>query len=99
MKPDSNQASRAVSFSCAKSILDYNISARLGNFAGIRQSTSLPNRLDPHRPFQEAVNIAKQEELSRLWAADVSAAISSLERMGIQELKSLAVDDIELKAI
>lgn len=52
--------------------------------------------LDPHRSFQEAVNIARQDELRHMWATDVSAAISSLEAMGIQELKHLSDEDIEL---
>lgn len=52
--------------------------------------------LDPHQSFQDAINIAKQEEFSRLWATDVSSAIRSLEVFGIQELKRLTPEDIEL---
>ena len=52
--------------------------------------------LDPHQSFQDAINIAKQEELSRLWATDISAAIRSLEAFGIQELKRLTQEDLVL---
>jgi hypothetical protein len=51
--------------------------------------------LDPHRSFQDALSIAKQDEFSRIWIANVSAAISSLETMGIQELKNLEPDELE----
>jgi hypothetical protein len=52
--------------------------------------------LDPNYSLQDAINIAKQHELSRLWATDVTAAIKSLEAFGIQELKNLSDDDISL---
>jgi hypothetical protein len=52
--------------------------------------------LDPARSFQDAINASKQEELSRLWASEVSSAIRALETMGIKELKSLSEEDIEL---
>lgn len=52
--------------------------------------------LDPARSFQDALAVARQEELSHLWATDVSAAISALENMGVHELKSLTSEEIEL---
>lgn len=52
--------------------------------------------IDPFRPFQDAINAAKQEELSRLWAGEVSSAIRALEIMGVKELKTLSKDDIQL---
>lgn len=52
--------------------------------------------LEPSRPFQDAISVAKQEELSRLWAGEVSASIRALETMGIKELKSLSPEDIDL---
>jgi hypothetical protein len=52
--------------------------------------------LDPTRSFQDAVIASKQEELSRLWAAEVSSAIRALETMGIKELKSLTEIDIKV---
>ena len=51
--------------------------------------------LDSHRSFQDALSIAKQDELSRIWIANVSAAVSSLETMGIQELKNLSGEEFE----
>lgn len=54
--------------------------------------------LDPNRSFQEAVNTASREQLSHAWTADVSAAIRSLETMGIQDLKNLTMENIELLA-
>lgn len=50
--------------------------------------------LDPSRSFFDAVSIAKREELSRSWVSQVTAAITSLESMGIGELKSLSQEDI-----
>ncbi len=50
--------------------------------------------LDPSRSFFDAVSIAKREELSRSWVSQVTAAITSLESMGIGELKSLSREDI-----
>ncbi|MFZ2473083.1 MAG: ParB N-terminal domain-containing protein [Methanothrix sp.] len=50
--------------------------------------------LDPSSTFEEAMAIAQQETLSRKWATNVLHAISSLERMGVQELKSLNEGDI-----
>ena len=49
--------------------------------------------LDPHRDLQEAITVARQDELARSWMSDVSAAASALERMGITELKKLTADD------
>jgi hypothetical protein len=52
--------------------------------------------VDPNRPLQEAINIAKQDEYAHLWVTDVSTAIRSLQNMGIQELKDLSEDDAAL---
>ncbi len=52
--------------------------------------------LDPTSTFEEALAVSQQEILSRKWATNVAQAINSLERMGIQELKNLSSDDIEM---
>jgi hypothetical protein len=52
--------------------------------------------IDPTRTFSEALSVAKREELSRLWAVDVSAAIRALETISITELKTLSGEDVLL---
>ena len=52
--------------------------------------------LDPTRSFHDAINVCNQEKLSHLWAAQVSAAIRSLETMVVKELKSIGQKDVEL---
>ncbi|MDO9531084.1 MAG: ParB N-terminal domain-containing protein [Deltaproteobacteria bacterium] len=52
--------------------------------------------LDPNRPFQEALSAAKMEELSHIWVVEVSAAIRSLESMGVKDLKTLTDEDAGL---
>lgn len=50
--------------------------------------------LDLEKPFQEALALAEQEELSRLWATEVEAAIRALKGMSIDELKKLSAEQL-----
>lgn len=77
--------------------------AKITSYSQVRELRSILSKpeakrilTDPHQSFQDAINIAKQQELSRLWATDISAAIRSLEAFGIQELKGLTEDDVGL---
>ncbi len=79
------------------------VDPKITSFSQVRELRFILNKpepkrllLEPTRSFQDAVNASKQEELSRLWAAEVSAAIRALETMGIRELKSLSQEDVEL---
>ena len=49
--------------------------------------------LDPHKSLQDAINVAHQDDLARSWMSAVSAAVSALELMGVQDVKSLTPDD------
>lgn len=49
--------------------------------------------LDPSSTFFDALSIAKQEELSKMWATNVAAAIAALEAMRIDEVEHLTPED------
>lgn len=51
---------------------------------------------DPHVSFEEALAISVQDEISRAWATNVNTAILSLESMGVDNLKQLTPEDIQL---
>lgn len=52
--------------------------------------------LDPHRGFQDSLAAAHQEELAQSWASEVGAAVSALENMGVQQVRELSGDDVQL---
>ena len=52
--------------------------------------------LDPGRPVEDALTLAKRDELSRQWKADVASAIKALENIGVGELKALGGEDLAL---
>lgn len=52
--------------------------------------------LDPSVPLQDAINLARQEEMSKIWLSEVSSAIGALEIMNIRDLKALSEDDVSM---
>jgi hypothetical protein len=52
--------------------------------------------LESSRSFQDALTIAKSEELAGVWAVEIAAAIRALEAMSIHVLKNLSADDSAL---
>lgn len=76
---------------------------KLRTYMQVRQLRSiLPNAesrrllLDFDRPFEDALAAAKKEEFSRLWASEVSDAISALESIEVTELKKISEENLEL---
>ena len=76
------------------------IDPKLGGYADVRELRKILPKpeakrilLDPHRSFQEALTVAYQDELARSWMTDVSAAVTALGRMGIDEVKNLSHED------
>lgn len=51
---------------------------------------------DPNSSFVDALALAKQDEFSRTWSANVAAALRSLSLIGVDELKNLTEDDRQL---
>jgi ParB-like nuclease family protein len=77
-------------------------SAKITTYSQVRQLKNilaLPDAkrilLDPERPFDDALGVAKAEELSRSWTSQVAEAVSSLTAIGWKELSKLDSDDIE----
>jgi hypothetical protein len=52
--------------------------------------------LDPARSFEDALALAKTEELVRLWETEVAEAIRSLEAMTIHQVKNLTDENCQL---
>lgn len=52
--------------------------------------------LDPDRSVEDALTLAKRDQLSRQWKADVASAIKALETIGVGELKTMTEDDLAL---
>ena len=79
------------------------VDAKLTSYSQVRDLRSILDKpeakkilLNPSRPFHESISVAKQEEFSRLWATEVSEAITALTALEIKELKSLQQDQITL---
>lgn len=79
------------------------IEAKIATYSQVRELRSILPKLeaqrillDPNRTFQDAINVAKQEELFSQWASEVAATIRSLENIGIKELKMMSNDDVAM---
>lgn len=52
--------------------------------------------LDERRPFEEALAAAMRDEFSRLWLSEVTDAIEALENMGVDDLKNVDQEGLDL---
>ena len=52
--------------------------------------------LDLARPFSDASSLAKQDQLAHQWANEVKSTIKALTTIGIDELKNLHAEDVQL---
>ena len=76
------------------------VNAKLLGYSHVRELRKILGKpeaktilLDPHKSLQDAINVAHQDDLAKSWRSAVSAALSALERMGIQDVKKLTTDD------
>jgi hypothetical protein len=51
---------------------------------------------DPKRPFEDALALAKSEEMFGHWQTEVLEALHSIEAMSVQEVKTLSEDNCKL---
>ncbi|WP_230971225.1 ParB N-terminal domain-containing protein [Nitrogeniibacter aestuarii] len=80
----------------------HKLEPKITSYSQVRELRSILDKpeakrilLDPSRPFVEALGIAKQEEFARLWVSAVAEAISSLESLGVKELKDLQQAEVD----
>jgi hypothetical protein len=52
--------------------------------------------LDPNHSIEDAIALAKHDELAREWVTDISVAINALNNMSVSQLKILSDMDLEL---